>query len=863
MPQPLPSGSPFTIGAAKLGTPADAKITALQDGGFAAVWTYFATDGTSVINLQLFNADNTQRGGVQAISQGTGTTATNADITVLTDGKILVAWQNVHKASEYEEPDQGIFAQLYHPDGGKIGDSFPATGILGGGADSSPSVTALANGQFMIGWNDHNGTSAASRHLAYRYTGAGAPTELSSVDAMYYNSPQGDVTGMKNGGYVHVATLLPTSPKTSDGSGTTVFLRLYREGSPDGYMSANLRVNTSFTGDQHQVSAVTLSNGNIAIVWTDENTAADESGSCVKARIFKPGGENGVWITGEIRINTTTLNHQSNPVIAADNNGGFIVAFEDGNLVSRSRIRAATFDATGARTSDDFLVSNAIVDASTLYHRETDASITMLKDGRFVVSWTDEGFVKQGKMPSVKAQVFGSSSTGGGGGGGGNPDPDPDPVPNILTGDDGDNVFDGTKVQGLIDGRGGKDTVTYQAADGGVVILLANPEFNARHAAGDTFKDIEVIIGSTHDDELIGDAQAQEFQGANGHDTLMGFGGNDALLGGDGNDTLSGGEGADWLDGGTGINVVSYAQATSGVIANLQNPGANAGEAAGDSFNLIQNLTGSRFNDTLTGDGASNTLVGGDGNDLLVGGEGADHLIGGNGDDTLDGGGGTDILEGGAGRNTYVNADQDQIVNELAGSFDVIQTTSHFVLNEASAIEGIVADPNAGAINLTGNRSSNNILGNRDANVLIGLDGDDILSGAGGSDDVRGGLGQDVLTGGTGKDMLTGGTGRDMFVFDDKETGSSKSNADTITDFSGKHGDRIDLKAMDANTKKRGDQKFSFIGEEESFSKAGEVRFEKVKGYTYVHLNTDSDKAAEAVIKLKGAFDLSKSWFLL
>ena len=38
---------------------------------------------------------------------------------------------------------------------------------------------------------------------------------------------------------------------------------------------------------------------------------------------------------------------------------------------------------------------------------------------------------------------------------------------------------------------------------------------------------------------------------------------------------------------------------------------------------------------------------------------------------------------------------------------------------------------------------------------------------------------------------------------------------------------------------------------------------EKTKKATYVYLNTDNDKAAEAVIKLKGALDLQKSWFVL
>jgi Ca2+-binding RTX toxin-like protein len=144
---------------------------------------------------------------------------------------------------------------------------------------------------------------------------------------------------------------------------------------------------------------------------------------------------------------------------------------------------------------------------------------------------------------------------------------------------------------------------------------------------------------------------------------------------------------------------------------------------------------------------------------------------------------------------------------------------------------------------------------------LYGETGNDTLEGGSGNDLLDGGLNNDRLVGGLGKDTFTGGKGRDVFVFDDRETGSSKAKADYITDFKGRG--RIDLKLIDANTKKRGDQKFSFIGDDKSFSKAGEVRFEKTKKYTYVYLNTDNDKAAEAVIKLKGSIEFSKSWFVL
>lgn len=183
-------------------------------------------------------------------------------------------------------------------------------------------------------------------------------------------------------------------------------------------------------------------------------------------------------------------------------------------------------------------------------------------------------------------------------------------------------------------------------------------------------------------------------------------------------------------------------------------------------------------------------------------------------------------------------------------------------------------------IKLPPGNGDDTVTGTNAANTIKGLGGNDIISGLGGNDklygdagndtlyggtgndSLYGGAGNDRLIGGAGKDTLTGNAGRDVFVFDDRDTGSSKTKADYITDFSGRNGDRIDLRAIDANTKKSGDQNFSFIGTK-AFTKAGQVRYEKTKSDTYIYLNTDNDKTAEAVIKLKGAMTLQKSWFIL
>lgn len=61
----------------------------------------------------------------------------------------------------------------------------------------------------------------------------------------------------------------------------------------------------------------------------------------------------------------------------------------------------------------------------------------------------------------------------------------------------------------------------------------------------------------------------------------------------------------------------------------------SGGHAEGDKLIDIQNLIGSKYNDTLIGNDKDNKLEGGDGDDLLVGGLGENILVGGQGADML------------------------------------------------------------------------------------------------------------------------------------------------------------------------------------------------------------------------------------
>ena len=72
---------------------------------------------------------------------------------------------------------------------------------------------------------------------------------------------------------------------------------------------------------------------------------------------------------------------------------------------------------------------------------------------------------------------------------------------------------------------------------------------------------------------------------------------------------------------------------------------------------------------------------------------------------------------------------------------------------------------------------------------------------------------------------MFGGAGNDVFDFNARnESGKTASTRDVIGDF--KHNqDHIDLKDIDANAKKHGDQAFKFIGSQDFHHVKGELHY--------------------------------------
>ncbi|MGV3552535.1 calcium-binding protein [Rhizobium sp.] len=153
--------------------------------------------------------------------------------------------------------------------------------------------------------------------------------------------------------------------------------------------------------------------------------------------------------------------------------------------------------------------------------------------------------------------------------------------------------------------------------------------------------------------------------------------------------------------------------------------------------------------------------------------------------------------------------------------------------------------------------------GTVDGDVRAGVGNDQLIGGK--EDNVFfGDAGKDRIEGGLGADSLTGGADADQFIYKTTKDSTVKTNGrDTIFDFNQLENDRINLQAIDANTKLSGNQKFNFIDDASFNGKAGEVRFSHIDGKTLIQGDVNGDRKADFAILLDSEVDLGKGDFIL
>jgi hypothetical protein len=652
-------------------------------------------------------------------------------ITALADGSFVVSWSSISQdGSSY-----GIYAQRYNAAGQTVGSEFRVNTFTTDSQNNSK-ITALADGGFVVSWTSNGQDGSSNGIYAQRYDmnsqTAGSEFRVNAYTTSAQYSPS--IMALADGGFV-----VSWSSNGQDGSSGGIYAQGYDAVGQASW--SEFRINTYTTSDQFAPSITALADGGFVVSWS--SNGQDGSSGGIYAQRYDMNGQ--TMGSAEFQVNTYTTNIQGSPTITALAAGGFVVSWESyGQDGSGYGIYAQRYDAAGVTAGSEFRVNTYTTGA------QSTPTITALVDGGFVVSW--ESYGQDGSGYGIYAQRYDAAGVTAG---------SEFRVNSCMTNDQQYSV-----ITALVDGGFVVSWTSYIQDGNGYGIYAQRYDAN-----GDP---VGLKLTGTYGADIINldSGQLLTVDGAQGNDDIRGSSGDDVLLGGSGNDKLAGNAGNDYLDGGAGTDTMIgglgdddyYVDSLTDKLTEAAGAG-NDSVFASVSWTLAANfenltLTGSS-NINGTGNAFGNLLEGNSGNNILNGKAGADILAGGKGDDTY-----------------WVDNVFDYIGENADSGTDLVKTSVTFTLGDN--IENLIMNGSA-AINGYGNGLANYMTGNGGANILSGDLGNDNLSGLGGSDYLDGSNGDDWLSGGLGTDTLTGGAGADIFRFD---TAFSAANVDLVTDFS-------------------------------------------------------------------------------
>ncbi|MCP2066835.1 beta strand repeat-containing protein [Pseudomonas laurylsulfatiphila] len=882
-------------------------VTALADGGWVVTWEAGGEqDGSGLaIYSQRYNAAGQTVGGETLVNTTTDGHQVVAKVTSLEDGGWAVTWVSQGQSSHVND---GIHVQRFSADGtavrlevtgGSADDTLNGQGnmLLAGGAGNDTYAvfdsllqlreevgagtdTVKSAVSWELGANLENliltGTSTINgtgNGLANTLTGNAAANTLNGgagVDVM--------IGGLGNDIY-YVDHASDVVSETSDTGGVdTVVSSVSRT-------LGNYQENLTLTG----TSALTGTGNSLANTLTGNAAANTLNGGA--GNDFLNGGAGVDRMTGDEGSDIYYVDNAADVVVetnATASTGGsdtvysFLGAYTLGANVENGRVLA---------TGIAGLTGNSL--NNTLH---AGAGNNVLNGGTGVDT---ASYLYATSAVAVSLAVTTAQATGGSGadtliaidnltGSNYNDTLTGNAAANLLSGGAGNDTLDGGAGNDVLNGGTGSDGMT--GGDGSDIYYVDN--------ASDVVVETNATASTGGSDMVYSSLGAYTLSDNVEHGRLLATG--VAALTGNGlNNTLYAEVGNNVLNGGTGVDTVSYFYAGSAVSVSLAVATAQAtGGSGSDTLIAIENLAGSNYNDTLTGNAAANLLSGGAGNDTLDGGAGNDVFDGGTGLDRMTGGDGSDLY--------YVDNAGDVVIEtnttaSIGGSDTVFSSLGAYTLG-ANVENGRVLA--TGIATLTGNDLNNTLFAGAGNNVLNGSTGVDTASyayagsavsaslaattaqatGGSGSDTLiaienligsnyndtltgntaanllNGGGGNDILIGGMGKDVLTGGVGNDSFDFNAlAETGLTSSTWDIITDFT-QGADKIDLSTLDANTATNTNEAFSsIIGSTAAFSAAGQL---KVAGGV-LYGNTDADSAAEFAIQIVGLNTATTADFIL
>lgn len=259
-PTPTAGGGEFLVNSETNNVQDLSSITALTGGGFVVTWTSFAQDGSyGGIYGQRFDAAGTP---VDSEFRNNSTTANQqsyALVKTLADGGFVVTW-NLGPFTGRDQ-NHNVFGQRFDASGAAQGGEFQLNSFSSG-IQNHPGLAAFADGGFVVTWSSYGQDGSGSGVYGQRFDANGVELggEFRINTETNGNQFVSSVTALANGGFV-----MTWSSFGQDGSSYGICGQRY--GADGAARGSEFQVNRAGTGIQRYSSVTGLDDGGFLIIW--------------------------------------------------------------------------------------------------------------------------------------------------------------------------------------------------------------------------------------------------------------------------------------------------------------------------------------------------------------------------------------------------------------------------------------------------------------------------------------------------------------------------------------------------------------------------------------------------------------------
>lgn len=269
------------------------------------------------------------------------------------------------------------------------------------GWQNAPAISADSTGGFVVAWESFGQDGDVEGVFFRRFAADGTPDgdETQANQVTDYEQYQPAIAVDQLQGADGAFALVWTSFEQTPGTNYDVVARCFS--AADNPLGAEFVVNETTTSDQQSPAIVALPAGpsRYIVVWESKNEDGDNWGIYARrlSAACQPQG-------AAFKVNTTTANVQSQPVIAADSQGNFVVAWRSLNQDgSNYGLYAQRFDNGGNAEGGEFKIN--VVTAN----EQSSPALTFLSDDTLLAGWKTLG--EDESDSSVKFQHYNADFT--------------------------------------------------------------------------------------------------------------------------------------------------------------------------------------------------------------------------------------------------------------------------------------------------------------------------------------------------------------------------------------------------------------------------------------------------------------------